>query len=177
VASCGTAETREISLTSPIPHWWHRITVPRPKPQLVPSPGLPPMTSLRRMSAAVLLTARLPSPRSTRACFPDRINYATLTWWAHTGQMEATTGGDRYGGPLCGACLRPPTQGRKTLLITRDHGNAEVMEAATAANGRPTPQSRAGDFVEGEKAQIVWPWLPTPILRSGGGLADVPPPC
>ena len=103
------------------------------------------------------------------------INYANPDMVGHTGQMgatiEAVTTVDRCVGQLMEATNRMGG----TLLITADHGNAEVMQGAdgrpwTAHTTNPVPVI----LVEGEKRQL--PGHGTNVqLRDQGGLADIAP--
>ena len=103
------------------------------------------------------------------------INYANPDMVGHTGQMEATkkaiTAVDRCVGNLLDAC----GQMGGTMVITADHGNAEVMEGPdgrpwTAHTTNPVPLI----LVEGEKRKLSGHGNDI-RLRDCGGLADVAP--
>lgn len=103
------------------------------------------------------------------------INYANPDMVGHTGQMEATkeaiTAVDRCVGNLLDACGRMGG----TMVITADHGNAEVMEGPdgrpwTAHTTNPVPLI----LVEGEKRKLSGHGNDI-RLRDCGGLADVAP--
>jgi 2,3-bisphosphoglycerate-independent phosphoglycerate mutase len=103
------------------------------------------------------------------------INYANPDMVGHTGQMEATKAAiatvDRCVGQLVEATNR--TGG--TVLITADHGNAEMMESKdgrpwTAHTTNPVPVI----LVEGEKRKLPGRGA-NAQLRCGGGLADIAP--
>ncbi|MFM2080825.1 MAG: hypothetical protein RLZZ219_1507 [Cyanobacteriota bacterium] len=103
------------------------------------------------------------------------INYANPDMVGHTGEMAATveaiTAVDRSVGQLMEATNRMGG----TLLVTADHGNAELMEGPdgrpwTAHTTNPVPVI----LVEGEKRKL--PGHGNAIeLRDGGGLADIAP--
>ncbi|MEB3167578.1 MAG: 2,3-bisphosphoglycerate-independent phosphoglycerate mutase [Cyanobium sp.] len=103
------------------------------------------------------------------------INYANPDMVGHTGQiastMEAITTVDHCVGRLVEATNRMGG----TLLITADHGNAELMQGPdgrpwTAHTTNPVPVI----LVEGEKCKL--PGHGNDVrLRDGGGLADIAP--
>jgi 2,3-bisphosphoglycerate-independent phosphoglycerate mutase len=103
------------------------------------------------------------------------VNYANPDMVGHTGKMEATVTAieavDRCLGQLLDRVIRVGG----TLLITADHGNAEVMfdenhNPWTAHTTNPVPFI----LVEGEGAKI--PGHGTDVqLRSDGCLADIAP--
>jgi 2,3-bisphosphoglycerate-independent phosphoglycerate mutase len=103
------------------------------------------------------------------------INYANPDMVGHTGQMEATTEAIATVDRCVGRLLEATNRMGGTMLITADHGNAEVMQGAdgrpwTAHTTNPVPVI----LVEGEKRKL--PGLGNDIeLRDHGGLADVAP--
>jgi 2,3-bisphosphoglycerate-independent phosphoglycerate mutase len=103
------------------------------------------------------------------------INYANPDMVGHTGQMEATTEAITTVDRCVGRLLEATNKIGGTMLITADHGNAEVMEGAdgrpwTAHTTNPVPVI----LVEGEKRKL--PGLGNDIeLRDHGGLADIAP--
>ena len=103
------------------------------------------------------------------------INYANPDMVGHTGQMEATTEAITTVDTCVGRLLEATNKIGGTMLITADHGNAEVMEGAdgrpwTAHTTNPVPVI----LVEGEKRKL--PGLGNDIeLRDHGGLADIAP--
>jgi 2,3-bisphosphoglycerate-independent phosphoglycerate mutase len=103
------------------------------------------------------------------------INYANPDMVGHTGQMEATTAAIATVDHCVGRLLEATGRMGGTVLITADHGNAEVMQGAdgrpwTAHTTNPVPVI----LVEGEKRKL--PGLGNDIqLRKHGGLADIAP--
>ena len=103
------------------------------------------------------------------------INYANPDMVGHTGQMEATKQAIATVDHCVGRLLEATNRMGGTMLITADHGNAEVMQGEdgrpwTAHTTNPVPVI----LVEGEKRKL--PGHGTDVqLRSEGGLADIAP--
>ncbi|MBM5800333.1 MAG: 2,3-bisphosphoglycerate-independent phosphoglycerate mutase [Cyanobacteria bacterium K_DeepCast_35m_m2_023] len=103
------------------------------------------------------------------------INYANPDMVGHTGRMEATRQAISTVDRCVGRLMEATNRMGGTLLITADHGNAEVMEgpdgrAWTAHTTNPVPVI----LVEGEQRKL--PGHGTAVqLRDGGGLADIAP--
>jgi 2,3-bisphosphoglycerate-independent phosphoglycerate mutase len=103
------------------------------------------------------------------------INYANPDMVGHTGQMEATTEAISTVDRCVGRLLEATSRMGGTVLITADHGNAEVMEAPdgrpwTAHTTNPVPVI----LIEGEKRKL--PGHGGDVrLREHGGLADIAP--
>ncbi len=103
------------------------------------------------------------------------INYANPDMVGHTGQMQATTEAVTTVDTCVGRLMEATNRIGGTLVITADHGNAEVMEGPdgrpwTAHTTNPVPVI----LVEGEKRKL--PGHGTDVqLRAGGGLADIAP--
>ena len=103
------------------------------------------------------------------------INYANPDMVGHTGQMQATTEAVTTVDTCVGRLMEATNRSGGTLVITADHGNAEVMEGPdgrpwTAHTTNPVPVI----LVEGEKRKL--PGHGTDVqLRAGGGLADIAP--
>jgi len=85
-------------------------------------------------------------------------------------------GGDRWLDRCClRSCFERTNAREGTLLITADHGNAEVMESSDAqGHAAPTTNPVPG-FCGRRKAQIVCRSVPTPSAQKRRCLADVPP--
>ena len=103
------------------------------------------------------------------------INYANPDMVGHTGQMEATMQAISTVDSCVGRLMEATNRLGGTLLITADHGNAEVMEGPdglpwTAHTTNPVPVI----LVEGEKRKLAGHGNAV-ILREGGGLADIAP--
>jgi len=103
------------------------------------------------------------------------INYANPDMVGHTGDMDATVEAIGCVDQCIGRILDATGQMGGTLLITADHGNAEVMQGPdqrpwTAHTTNPVPFV----LVEGEKRKLAG--LGGDVqLRSDGGLADIAP--
>jgi 2,3-bisphosphoglycerate-independent phosphoglycerate mutase len=103
------------------------------------------------------------------------INYANPDMVGHTGKMKATTEAITTVDTCVGKLMEATNRMGGTLLITADHGNAEVMEGPdgrpwTAHTTNPVPVI----LVEGEKRKL--PGHGTNVsLRDHGGLADIAP--
>jgi 2,3-bisphosphoglycerate-independent phosphoglycerate mutase len=103
------------------------------------------------------------------------INYANPDMVGHTGQMEATKQAIHAVDTCVGRLMEATNRMGGTLVITADHGNAEVMEGSdgrpwTAHTTNPVPVI----LVEGEKRKL--PGHGTNVqLRDRGGLADIAP--
>jgi 2,3-bisphosphoglycerate-independent phosphoglycerate mutase len=103
------------------------------------------------------------------------INYANPDMVGHTGQMQATMQAVSMVDGCVGRLVEATNRMGGTLIITADHGNAELMQAAdgrpwTAHTTNPVPVI----LVEGEKRKL--PGHGTNVtLREGGGLADIAP--
>ena len=103
------------------------------------------------------------------------INYANPDMVGHTGDMDATVEAIGCVDQCIGRILDATGQMGGTLLITADHGNAEVMQGPdqrpwTAHTTNPVPFL----LVEGEKRKLAG--LGGDVqLRSDGGLADIAP--
>ena len=103
------------------------------------------------------------------------INYANPDMVGHTGEMNATIEAIHTVDQSVGRLLEATNRMGGTLLVTADHGNAELMEGPdgrpwTAHTTNPVPVI----LVEGEKRKL--PGHGNAVeLRSGGGLADIAP--
>jgi 2,3-bisphosphoglycerate-independent phosphoglycerate mutase len=103
------------------------------------------------------------------------INYANPDMVGHTGQIAATTQAITTVDQCVGRLVEATNRMGGTLLITADHGNAEVMQGPdgrpwTAHTTNPVPVI----LVEGEKRKLPGHGTNV-ILREGGGLADIAP--
>ncbi|MCP9771300.1 2,3-bisphosphoglycerate-independent phosphoglycerate mutase [Synechococcus sp. Tobar12-5m-g] len=103
------------------------------------------------------------------------INYANPDMVGHTGQMEATKAAIATVDRCVAQLVEATNRKGGTVLITADHGNAEMMESKdgrpwTAHTTNPVPVI----LVEGEKRKLPGRGA-SASLRSGGGLADIAP--
>ncbi|WP_254938747.1 2,3-bisphosphoglycerate-independent phosphoglycerate mutase [Cyanobium sp. Morenito 9A2] len=103
------------------------------------------------------------------------INYANPDMVGHTGLMAPTLEAIATVDRCVGRLLEATNRAGGTVLITADHGNAEVMEGPdgrpwTAHTTNPVPVI----LVEGEKRKL--PGHGNDVhLREGAGLADIAP--
>ena len=141
---------------------------------LVPSPRVPTYDQAPSMSAEQLTDSCIAAISKGIYAFVV-INYANPDMVGHTGRMEATSEAISTVDTCVGRLMEATNRMGGTLLITADHGNAELMEGAdgrpwTAHTTNPVPVI----LVEGEKRKL--PGHGTDIhLREGGGLADIAP--
>jgi 2,3-bisphosphoglycerate-independent phosphoglycerate mutase len=103
------------------------------------------------------------------------INYANPDMVGHTGKMEATTSAIHTVDRCVGRLMEATNRMGGTLLITADHGNAEVM---VGPDGRPWTAHTTNPvpviLVEGEKRKLAGHGNDIK-LRPHGGLADIAP--
>ncbi|MEB3322269.1 MAG: 2,3-bisphosphoglycerate-independent phosphoglycerate mutase [Synechococcaceae cyanobacterium] len=141
---------------------------------LVPSPRVPTYDQAPAMAAEKLTESCIAAIHKGIYSLVV-INYANPDMVGHTGRMEATTEAIATVDRCVGRLLEATTRMGGTLLITADHGNAEVMEGPdgrpwTAHTTNPVPVI----LVEGEKRRL--PGHGNEIhLRDHGGLADIAP--
>ena len=103
------------------------------------------------------------------------INYANPDMVGHTGEMEAMIEAIGTVDRSVGRLMEATNRMGGTLLVTADHGNAELMEGPdgrpwTAHTTNPVPVI----LVEGEKRKLAGHGNAVQ-LREGGGLADIAP--
>ncbi|MFM7086196.1 MAG: 2,3-bisphosphoglycerate-independent phosphoglycerate mutase [Cyanobium sp.] len=141
---------------------------------LVPSPRVATYDQAPEMSAEKLTESCIAAIQKGIYALVV-INYANPDMVGHTGQMEATTRAITMVDRCVGRLVEATNRMGGTLLITADHGNAEVMQGPdgrpwTAHTTNPVPVI----LVEGEKRRL--PGHGTQVnLREGGGLADIAP--
>jgi 2,3-bisphosphoglycerate-independent phosphoglycerate mutase len=141
---------------------------------LVPSPRVPTYDMAPAMSAEKLTESCIAAINKGIYSLVV-INYANPDMVGHTGQIPATAEAITMVDCCVGKLLEATTRMGGTMLITADHGNAEVMRGPdgrpwTAHTTNPVPVI----LVEGEKRQL--PGHATDVqLREGGGLADIAP--
>ncbi len=103
------------------------------------------------------------------------INYANPDMVGHTGDLQATKKAITTVDRCIGSLLDSTGKVSGTLLITADHGNAELMKGPdgqpwTAHTTNPVPVI----LIEGEKRKVTGHGNSI-SLRDGGGLADIAP--
>ena len=141
---------------------------------LVPSPRVATYDEAPAMSADVLTDSCIAAIERGQYSLVV-INYANPDMVGHTGVMSAATEAIQTVDHCIGRLLDAVGRMGGTLLITADHGNAELMQgpdgqAWTAHTTNPVPVI----LVEGEKRKL--PGMGNALrLRDNGGLADIAP--
>jgi 2,3-bisphosphoglycerate-independent phosphoglycerate mutase len=169
-----TAETEKYPHVTYFMNGGIELAFPGEDRHLVPSPRVPTYDMAPGMSAEKLTESCIAAINKGIYSLVV-INYANPDMVGHTGQIQATADAiatvDHCVGQLFQAVIRMGG----TMVITADHGNAEVMRGPdgrpwTAHTTNPVPVI----LVEGEKRQL--PGHATNVrLREGGGLADIAP--
>ncbi len=141
---------------------------------LVPSPRVATYDLSPEMSADQLTESCLKAIQSGLYSLIV-INYANPDMVGHTGVLEAALKAIRKVDECIGKILEATGKMSGSLLITADHGNAELMEGPdgqpwTAHTTNPVPVI----LIEGEKRKIYGEGNAIQ-LRKGGGLADIAP--
>jgi 2,3-bisphosphoglycerate-independent phosphoglycerate mutase len=141
---------------------------------LVPSPRVATYDESPAMSAEKLTDSCIAAIRKGIYSLVV-INYANPDMVGHTGKMEATTAAIATVDRCVGRLMEATNRMGGTLLVTADHGNAEVMQGPdgrpwTAHTTNPVPVI----LVEGEKRKIDGHGNDV-RMRDGGGLADIAP--
>jgi 2,3-bisphosphoglycerate-independent phosphoglycerate mutase len=141
---------------------------------LVPSPRVPTYDQAPAMSAEKL-TDNCVAAINKGIYSLVVINFANPDMVGHTGQMDATLDAIHTVDGCVGRLMEATNRMGGTLLITADHGNAEVMAGSdgrpwTAHTTNPVPVI----LVEGEQRKLAGHGTMV-HLRQGGGLADVAP--
>lgn len=141
---------------------------------LVPSPRVATYDQAPAMSAETLTDSCVAAIKKGIYSLVV-INYANPDMVGHTGLMEATSQAIATVDGCVGRLVEATNRMGGTLLITADHGNAELMQGPdgrpwTAHTTNPVPVI----LVEGEKRKL--PGHGTDVhLREHGGLADIAP--
>jgi 2,3-bisphosphoglycerate-independent phosphoglycerate mutase len=141
---------------------------------LVPSPKVATYDQAPAMSAETLTEGCVAAIRKGIYALVV-INYANPDMVGHTGNMEATREAITTVDRCIGRLLEATGRMGGTLLITADHGNAEVMQGDdgnpwTAHTTNPVPFL----LIEGEQRKLAGHGG-VADLREGGGLADIAP--
>jgi len=147
---------------------------PGEKRHLVPSPRVATYDLSPEMSAEQLTNSCQEAIESGMYSLVV-INYANPDMVGHTGVQEATRKAIAKVDNCIGRILDSTGKMSGTLLITADHGNAELMkgpdgEPWTAHTTNPVPVI----LIEGEKRKVSGQGNSV-RLRNGGGLADIAP--
>lgn len=141
---------------------------------LVPSPRVATYDQAPAMSAEQLTESCVAAIRKGIYALVV-INYANPDMVGHTGQIQATTEAIATVDRCVGRLMEATNRMGGTLLITADHGNAEVM---VGDDGRPWTAHTTNPvpviLVEGEQRKL--PGHGNAVtLREHGGLADIAP--
>ena len=141
---------------------------------LVPSPKVATYDQSPAMSAAALTNGCVAAIRKGIYSFVV-INYANPDMVGHTGDLAATIEAISCVDQCLGKLLSATGRMGGTLLITADHGNAELMQGAdgrpwTAHTTNPVPFI----IVEGEQRKLAG-FGGDIALRQEAGLADIAP--
>nr|WP_228007303.1 2,3-bisphosphoglycerate-independent phosphoglycerate mutase [Cyanobium sp. LEGE 06143] len=141
---------------------------------LVPSPRVATYDQSPAMSAEQLTESCVAAIRKGIYALVV-INYANPDMVGHTGQIQATTEAIGTVDRCVGRLMEATNRMGGTLLITADHGNAEVM---VGSDGRPWTAHTTNPvpviLVEGERRKL--PGHGNAVtLREHGGLADIAP--
>jgi 2,3-bisphosphoglycerate-independent phosphoglycerate mutase len=142
--------------------------------ELVQSP-LVPTYDLQPEMAAQEVTARTVAAIGANRYSLVVVNFANPDMVGHTGNYEASVRAVEAVDACLGRVVEATVRAGGTLLVTADHGNAEVMwdeegRPWTAHTTNPVPLI----LVEGEGLKIPG-WGTDVPLRTGGGLGDVAP--
>src|SRR2546421_673997 len=141
---------------------------PHEKRLLVPSPKVATYDLQPEMSA-FKITDKFLRAIEERATDVFIVNYANPDMVGHTGKLDKTIEACQYVDTCLGWITKAVASAKGTILLTADHGNAELMidpktgEPHTAHTTNPVPFHLIDEDSVGLK------------LRSEGGLADVAP--
>jgi len=169
-----TAETEKYPHVTYFFNGGVEIPLPGEERHLIPSPRVATYDMEPEMSAEELTNSCSKAIKSGNYAFVV-INFANPDMVGHTGNMNATIKAIETVDKCIGEIVNATGEMGGSILITADHGNAEVMkgpagEAWTAHTINKVPLI----FVEGEKRKI--PNMGNEIdLRDNAGLADIAP--
>ncbi len=144
------------------------------KRHLIPSPRVATYDMAPEMSAEELAISCSNAIKSGQYSFVV-INFANPDMVGHTGNMDAAIKAIETVDRCIGQIVNATGEMGGSILITADHGNAEVMKGPT---GEPWTAHTTNKvpliFIEGEKRKI--PNMGNEIyLRDNAGLADIAP--
>jgi 2,3-bisphosphoglycerate-independent phosphoglycerate mutase len=169
-----TAETEKYPHVTYFFNGGVEIPLPGEERHLVPSPRVATYDMEPEMSAEELTISCAKAIKSGNYAFVV-INFANPDMVGHTGNMDATIKAIETVDKCIGQIVNATGEMGGSILITADHGNAEVMkgpagEPWTAHTTNKVPLI----FIEGEKRKI--PNMGNEIyLRDNAGLADIAP--
>jgi 2,3-bisphosphoglycerate-independent phosphoglycerate mutase len=169
-----TAETEKYPHVTYFFNGGVEIPLPGEERHLIPSPRVATYDMEPEMSAEELTISCSKAIKSGEYAFIV-INFANPDMVGHTGNMDATIKAIETVDNCIGKIVNATGEMGGSILITADHGNAEVMkgpagEPWTAHTTNKVPLI----FIEGEKRKI--PNMGNEIdLRDNAGLADIAP--
>jgi len=169
-----TAETEKYPHVTYFFNGGVEIPLPGEERHLVPSPRVATYDMEPEMSAEELTISCAKAIKSGNYAFVV-INFANPDMVGHTGNMDATIKAIETVDKCIGQIVNATGEMGGSILITADHGNAEVMKGPS---GEPWTAHTINKvpliFIEGEKRKI--PNLGNEIyLRDNAGLADIAP--
>ncbi len=169
-----TAETEKYPHVTYFFNGGIEIPLPGEERHLIPSPRVATYDLEPAMSAEELTTSCSEAIKSGNYAFVV-INFANPDMVGHTGNVAATVKAIETVDKCIGQIVNATGAMGGSILITADHGNAEVMKGSA---GEPWTAHTTNKvpliFIEGEKRKI--PNLGNEIyLRDNAGLADIAP--
>ena len=169
-----TAETEKYPHVTYFFNGGVEIPLPGEERHLIPSPRVATYDMQPEMSAEELTNSCSKAIKSGDYAFVV-INFANPDMVGHTGNMDATIKAIETVDKCIGKIVNATGEMGGSILITADHGNAEVMKGPS---GEPWTAHTINKvpliFIEGEKRKI--PNMGNEIyLRDNAGLADIAP--
>ncbi len=169
-----TAETEKYPHVTYFFNGGIEIPLPGEDRNLIPSPRVATYDMEPEMSAEELTMSCAQAIKSGEYAFVV-INFANPDMVGHTGNMNATIKAIETVDRCIGKIVNATGEMGGSMLITADHGNAEVMKGPS---GEPWTAHTINKvpliFIEGEKRKI--PNMGNEILlRDNAGLADIAP--
>ena len=169
-----TAETEKYPHVTYFFNGGVEIPLPGEERHLIPSPRVATYDMEPEMSAEMLTTSCSKAIKSGKYAFVV-INFANPDMVGHTGNMDATIKAIETVDKCIGKIVNATGEMGGSILITADHGNAELMKGPS---GEPWTAHTINKvpliFIEGEKRKI--PNMGNEInLRENAGLADIAP--
>ena len=169
-----TAETEKYPHVTYFFNGGVEIPLPGEERHLIPSPRVATYDMEPEMSAEELTISCSKAIKSGNYAFVV-INFANPDMVGHTGNMNATIKAIETVDKCIGQIVNATGEMGGSILITADHGNAEVMKGPA---GEPWTAHTINKvpfiFVEGERRKI--PNMGNEInLRDNAGLADIAP--
>jgi len=169
-----TAETEKYPHVTYFFNGGVEVPLPGEERHLIPSPRVATYDMKPEMSAEELTISCSKAIKSGSYAFVV-INFANPDMVGHTGNMDATIKAIETVDKCIGQIVNATGEMGGSILITADHGNAEVMKGPA---GEPWTAHTINKvpliFIEGEKRKI--PNMGNEIyLRDNAGLADIAP--